>query len=276
MVCITGATGGLGKAFALECAARGWDLYLTDISEKQLKTLATGLMRIYPVEINYDPCDLTDPESRQAFWEQVTALRYRFNMLINVAGLDFEGGFMDRQEDEILAIIRLNIEATVSMTRKMVDFKNQGSTLNVINVSSLAGFYPMPLKAVYAASKRFLLDFSRAMNQELRHSGVRVLALCPAGLATKPETITSITSQGWIGELTTMQVGSVASKTINRALVGRSVFIPGWINKVIRFLGGLLPADLVAWLIGHRWSKTRQIAHQIDGELGLEEMLLIQ
>jgi len=69
----------------------------------------------------------------------------------------------------------------------------------VTNISSLASFYPMPLKAVYAASKRFLLDFTRATRQELRKNGVRLLALCPAGLATKPETINSINSQGFMG-----------------------------------------------------------------------------
>jgi len=136
----------------------------------------------------------------------------------------------------------------------------------VINVSSLASFYPMPLKAVYAASKRFLLDFTRATRQELRKNGVRLLALCPAGLATKPETINSINSQGFMGELTTMQIGDVAAKTINRALWGCSVYIPGWMNQILKFFGTLIPADWIAWLIGRRWSKTRQIAAQCGSQ----------
>jgi len=261
-VCITGATGGLGKAFAMECASRGWDLYLTDLYEEKLAILKQGLERMYNVTVLYDPCDLIDPKARALFWRRIHDTGIRFHMMINVAGLDFEGAFIERDPEELKTIIRLNIEATVTMTRQVLDFKVSDEPLYVINVSSLASFYPMPLKAVYAASKRFLLDFTRATRQELRQDDVRLLALCPAGLATKPETIRSISSQGFMGELTTMQIGDVAAKTINRALWGYSVYIPGWINQVLKVLGTLVPADWVAWIIGRRWSKTRQIAAQ--------------
>ncbi len=266
IVCITGATGGLGKAFAMECASRGWDLYLTDLSEEKTAILQRGLKRMYDVNVLYDPCDLVDPEARALFWQHIQDVGIRFQMMINVAGLDFEGAFIERNIEELKAIIRLNVEATVMMTRQVLDFKVPGEPLYVINVSSLASFYPMPLKAVYAASKRFLLDFTRATRQELRKNGVRLLALCPAGLATKPETINSINSQGFMGELTTMQIGDVAAKTINRALWGCSVYIPGWMNQILKFFGTLIPADWIAWLIGRRWSKTRQIAAQCGSQ----------
>jgi uncharacterized protein len=263
-VCITGATGGLGKAITLECASRGWDLYLTDLHPEPLKKLASGLMRFHGVEVLYDPCNLTDPEARKVFWKHVQDLGFHFHMLINIAGLDFEGGFMERSAEELSIIIRLNIESTVSMTRRILDYRNPARKFHIIYVSSLAGFYPMPLKAVYAASKRFLLDFSRAMRQELRGENVYVMALCPAGLATKPETINSIQSQGWMGVATTIQTGKVAARTINRALWGYSVYIPGWINQVLKVLGALAPADWVAWMICRRWMKTRKLAAEMS------------
>ncbi|MCB2202551.1 SDR family NAD(P)-dependent oxidoreductase [bacterium] len=259
-VCITGAAGGLGKAFAKECAARGWDLYLTDLSPVKLDRLASGLSRLYPVSVQYAACNLTDPTEREAFWVKLSEQGYGPDWLINVAGLDFEGAFKNRSMQEITTIIRLNIEATVSMTRYMVETHVDGRPQHIVNVSSLAGFYPMPLKAVYAASKRFLLDFSRAMNQELRSEDIHVLALCPAGLATKTETIHSIESQGWIGQVTTMQTGSVVAQTINHARMGRSVFIPGWVNRVIRSVSAVLPSDWIAWVIRRRWEKTRALA----------------
>ena len=259
-VLITGATGGLGKAFAGECASRGWDLYLTDISEEKLSRLATGLARQYGVQVLYEPCDLLNPASRDRFWQHSRDLGLQAQMLINVAGLDFEGGFMDRSMTEIYTILRVNIEATLAMTRAMIESKKNGEALYIINVSSLAGFYPMPLKAVYAASKRFLLDFSRSLRQELRPEGIRVLALCPAGLATKADTIVSIESQGWIGQITTMQVGKVAATTVNRALAGRSVYIPGFINQFTRWISQFIPPNWVAWIIWKRWEKTRALA----------------
>ena len=265
-VCITGAAGGLGKAFAKECASRGWDLFLTDLSEPKLALLASGLQRLYGVQALYAPCDLVDPEARERFWQRTADLGIRFDMLINVAGLDFEGALLDRSADEIDLIIRLNIEATVSMTRYMAHSQVEGKRLHIINVSSLAGFYPMPLKAVYAASKRFLLDFSRAMRQELRGENIRVMALCPAGMATKPDTIQSIDSQGWMGRITTVQTGSVAARTINRSLANRSLYIPGGVNQVLRSLSSLVPPDWVAWLIRRRWAKTREIAAQYGSQ----------
>lgn len=266
-VIITGATGGLGKAFALECASRGCNLYLTDLSEEKLERLAVGLMRYHKVDIHYEAFDMMNPDALASFWDQLEKDDVVCDMLINVAGLDYEGAFLERTKGEINTILRLNIEATVDMTRRMLELRNNGAPLYIINVSSLAGFYPMPLKAVYAASKRFLLDFSRAMRQELRGDGVNVLALCPAGLATKPDTIQSIESQGWMGQLTTMQLGMVAARTIDRALAGRSVYIPGWVNRCLRRLSSLMPEDLVAWMIWRRWSKTRQLAAQFADQM---------
>ena len=116
-VCITGAAGGLGKAFAAECASRGWNLFLTDVSDGALIPMATGLERLYGVEIRYYACDLTDPASREALWQHANQLSLRFHFLINVAGVDFEGPFNERNADELRAIVRLNVAATVEMTR---------------------------------------------------------------------------------------------------------------------------------------------------------------
>ncbi len=265
-VCITGAAGGLGKAFALECASRGWNLYLTDINHEKLERLALGLTRLHDVKVIYDRCDLVEPELREEFWTHAQNLGIRFHMLINVAGVDFEGAFLSRSSKELETIIRLNVEATVMMTRRIMEFRDQKNRTNIINVSSLAGFFPMPLKAVYAATKRFLLDFSRAMHKELRHENIRVLALCPAGLATKEDTIESIQSQGFAGEITTMQTGKVAARTINRALAGHSVYIPGLVNQLLKVFGAIIPADWVAWLVMRRWTKTRQIAAQVGAQ----------
>ena len=99
--------------------------------------------------------------------------------------------------------------------------------------------------------------------------------LCPAGLATKPDTISSIESQGWMGQVTTMQTGMVVSRTINRVLANRSVYIPGWANQVLHSVSAVFPPDIVAWAIRKRWEKTRQIAARygsksfITDEIGL-------
>lgn len=252
-VLITGAAGGLGKAFAAECASRGWDLFLTDMKESSLSVLADGLTRLSNVSVLYASCDLADPSARERLWESVRARGLQFHFLINVAGLDYEGFFADRSTEELSTIIRLNIESVVAMTRMVLQHRDATRSLRIINVSSLAGFNPMPVKAVYAASKRFLLDFSLALRSELKESDVTVTALCPAGMPTNLPVIAAIERQGFAGRLTTRNVGYVASRTIDRALAGRAVYIPGAINLVLRYLSAMVPRSVVAAFLNRRW-----------------------
>jgi short-subunit dehydrogenase len=261
LVLITGAAGGLGKAFAAECAARGWDLYLTDVKVSSLSALAEGLRRLYNVGIKYAACNLVDPAARQGLWDSIRSKGLQFHMLINVAGLDFEGPFAERSPEELAMIVRLNVESTVSMTRMILQFRDRARTLRIINVSSLAGYYPLPVKAVYAASKRFLLDFSLALRRELRDQDVTVTALCPAGMPTNPPCIKAIEAQGFMGRVTTKNVGFVASRTIDSVLANRAVYIPGIINQALRRLGALVPRSLITALIGRRWD--------VDGKRGM-------
>jgi len=260
-VCITDAAGGLGKAFAAECALRGWDLFLTDMAETLLPPLAEGLSRLYGVDVRTYACDLTNPDERNQFWQYTQEQGVQFHMLINVAGVDFEGLFKERSLQELRTIIRLNIEATLEMTHSVLSYRDPCRTLRIINVSSLASFYPMPVKAVYAASKRFLLDVSLALNQELRADDASVTVLCPAGLPTTLSSITKIEAQGIMGQATTMNVGHVVTRTIERALKGRSVYVPGWLNQVMRFSGSMIPRPTLAGMIKRRWLKSNHQAN---------------
>jgi short-subunit dehydrogenase len=258
-VMVTGATGGLGKAFAVECASRGWDLFLTDLHLEPLEQLKSGLERAYGISALTQACDLTDPAACAQLFVRFHQEGLRFWGLINVAGTDFEGPFFEQSPQQIRTIVRLNVEGTLEMTRALLEFRDPLQTFRIINVASLAAFYPMPVKATYAASKRFLLDFSLALREEVREIGATVTALCPAGLPTTPEVIRAIDAQGWAGQATTQNIGSVANETLNAALRGKAVVIPGWTNRVIQFLSSLLPEAWVIALIARRWNKAQGI-----------------
>lgn len=254
---ITGAVGGLGKAMALACAKRGYDLYLTDLDTVRLDQFSEGIRRQYPVHVICFGCDLSDPASIDRLWAHVTKLGLEFNLLVNVAGLDFEGRFTDIDAGRLNYIVRLNIESVISMTKAVLAHRIPGQRLTIINVSSLAAFNPMPVKAVYAASKRFVLDLSLALGQELAGEDVHVLALCPAGLPTNADCIRGIEAQGLAGRITTLNVSTVARRCLNRALSGRKVYIPGAINWFVSLASALLPRPLVTHLIHRRWLAAR-------------------
>jgi short-subunit dehydrogenase len=144
------------------------------------------------------------------------------------------------------------------VTHALLDFKDPVLPFRIVNVSSLAAFFSMPVKATYAASKRFLLDFSLALRNELREQNVTVTVLCPAGLPTTAECITAIEAQGIMGQLTTEDIGKVANQTIEAALHGRAIVIPGFLNQALKSLGGLVPSTSLAEIVGWRW----RMAHQ--------------
>lgn len=258
LVLITGAAGGLGKAFAVECASRGWDLFLTDLRQEPLDTLAAGLRNAYGVEVLVRPCDLTDASARAGLFEEIRARGLQFWGLINVAGLDFEGPFFEQRREQIRTILRLNIEGTLEMTHALLERRDPMASFRIINVASLAAFYPMPVKATYAASKRFLLDFSLALREEVRELGATVTVLCPAGLPTTRECIEAIEAQGWMGQITTQNTGSVAARTLDSALKGRAIVIPGALNSLLQVLGGLVPPTWIAALVNNRWQAARK------------------
>ncbi len=258
MVLITGACGGLGRAMASECARRGFALFLTDISAQGLDSIRLGLERQYGATVHTHVCDITDADQTAGMFERIGGMEKRPNMLLNIAGIDHEGGFTMQPGERIADIVRLNIEATLRVTHAALSVRKKAEKFYIVNVSSLASLYPIPLKATYAASKRFLLDFSIALGQELKYENVRVMALCPGGLATTQEALHGIAAQGIWGSLTTNGLGLVAQRTISRVMAGRRIYIPGVINRTLSIFGSMVPPSLVARLLYKRWQQAQR------------------
>lgn len=252
-IMITGAAGGLGRPLAVEAARRGWSLVLTDKPGTNLETLAEALERSYGINVQTLYCDLTDAKNRAEMFQQLRTTTPHLSGVVNVAGIDFEGTFDELASEEVQTIVRLNIEATLDVTQRALELRHRRDSFMLITVSSLAAFYPMPVKATYAASKRFLLDFFRALKEELREENVSVTVLCPAGLPTTPGAIRGMELQGFWGQVTAVQTGSVAAGTFDHALQGKFLYIPGLINRVLQAASSVLPPGLLASYIARRW-----------------------
>lgn len=257
---ITGATGGLGRAFVVECAKQQRNLFLSDIHEDKLAQLAQSIRRSHGIDVQYKALDFLDEASFSDYWNAIEDMGIQFDMLINVAGLDYEGSFFENNTQDLMNIIRVNSLSVIGMVKNIVQYRNKNQPLNVINVSSLAGFYPMPLKATYSASKRLITHLSIALNHEIKAYNGNILSLCPAGMATFDEVINSIQSQGFMGRVTTLDTGYIVHRTIDKVKKGHRVYIPGIVNKVLHFVGKMIPDNIVAGLIYKRWIKTREIA----------------
>lgn len=250
---ITGAAGGLAGALAREFARRGYPLYLSD-RRPGVAEVAGRLADEFKIETRWRVCELSSAEERAEWIEELNKAGVRFCGLLNVAGLEFEGEFLSKSREQLGQIIQVNIAATVDLTHAVLHLRDPEKRFLLVTVSSLAAYAPMPYKAVYSASKRFLLNWSLALRAEIR-AFADVLALCPAGLPTTPEIIRKNHAQGFWGRVTVMPLETVARETARRALGGEAVYIPGILNRLLAWLEGTLPRPLVIRFLVRRWQK---------------------
>ena len=258
-VMITGAAGGLGRAMAVECARRGYQLFLTDVNQQGLCAIKQGLERQFGATVTARACDLSSADSVDEMLREIDENQIRFDMLLNIAGLDFEGGFMKREREQVVQIAALNDVGTLRMTHAVLERRRADRPFTLVFVSSLASMFPMPLKATYAASKRFLLDFAISLRQELKRQNVNTLALCPGGMVTNEEVASAIAAQGVLGDMTTNALEKLVRRTLNRALHGRGIYIPGGFNHMLACLGKVVPRAWIAALLYRRWIRTQKL-----------------
>lgn len=256
MVFISGAAGGFGRVISVECAKRGYSLFLTDVKEMQIETLRKSLQSAYNVKIETSSCDMSNMESRTILFKKMAERGLRFWMIINVAGMCYEGSFINRTRDEIASIVRVNVESTLDIIRVLLELRDDSKTLRIINVCSFAGFYSMPFMATYAATKASLINMSIALSNELSHINATVTALCPTGMPTNKESCCGIEAQGFMGRITTLNTSVIAANTINNALKGKTIYIPGFINRILYFISQLIPSTFITHAIGLRWKNS--------------------
>ena len=253
---ITGATGGLGVAFVDVLAQQGYDLLLTGRSQEKLCNLQSELMRKYPLtDIRVYAADLSCGKSRQSLMEQIQEENIKLSFLANVAGADIQKGFAEYSQEKIAFQARVNFEGAVSLCRIAIECKDEEKTLEIINVSSVSGIYPMPYFAVYSATKRALWSFSVSLREEVKKDGVKVTAVLPGAMPTRQDICAQIEGQGLWGRLAAKSPQFVAEQSLKAVRKNRRTYIPGFWNKVMYHGTKLIPLSWKLRFIAKRWSK---------------------
>ena len=181
---ITGASGGLGEAFAEELAGRGSHLVLVGRSEQKLQALAQRLERQSNITTTVLTADLASANEVDQLISNLKTRRIEVDLLINNAGFGVFQKFLETPLARQIEEIDVNVRAVVTLTHALAPAMVARKKGGVINISSSAGFQPLAGANVYAASKSFVLLFSEALARELAATGVRVLAVCPGPIAT--------------------------------------------------------------------------------------------
>ena len=175
---ITGASGGIGAAFAVELAKRQHNLILVARSEAKMQQLAAQLQQEFKILVEIIVQDLTAPGATTAVFDAVVQKGWTVDLLVNNAGFGDYGAFADRPLAKQVEMIQLNIVALVELSHLFLSEMRQRRSGSIINVASIAAFQPMPYLSIYAATKAFVLSFSEALWAENKDLGIRVLAVC--------------------------------------------------------------------------------------------------
>jgi short-subunit dehydrogenase len=249
---ITGASMGLGRAIARECAARGLDLLLVALPGEGLPELGASIARERGVEVRWLEADLTRAETIDRIAELIRSEGLEIELLVNNAGIGRVGLFMDLPLEHHEAAINLNIVALVRLTRLIAaEFGGRGEC-RILNVASLGSFYPMPTLAAYSATKSFVLDFSLALRAELAGS-VGLSVLCPNAIRTTDAVEDYVDKFGLLSRLACLAPEEIARVALDGVARGRAVIIPGRFNRILGAISRIAPRALVMRAIRHYW-----------------------
>ncbi len=257
---ITGACGGLGRAFVRVLAERGENLFLTGRSGERLSALANEISAEFSgVHIEYYPCDLTEQASREDFFRYADGENTMFSRLIFVAGADIQKAFERYTEDKIVFQTRVNFEGAVSFTRAVLSRSPLDGKTELLAIGSVSGIYPMPYFALYSATKAALRQFYAALRVELK-GRAKVTCVEPGAIPTREDVKENIKSQGLWGRLAAKSPRSVAEASLRAVACNRRTVVIGFWNKLMRAGTALFPLSLKMKVIARRWKRTEKDA----------------
>ncbi|HEY8563586.1 MAG TPA: SDR family oxidoreductase [Pyrinomonadaceae bacterium] len=244
---ITGASGGIGEAFARRLAGEKHNLVLVARSEDKLHQLCDELMLKHQITAHYVALDLTGFEADKKIFEETERHGFEIEWLVNNAGFGSMGDFAELDLERELEMVGLNIMALVALTHRYLAKMRQRKSGVIVNVSSTAGFQAIPFMATYAATKAFVTSFSEAVAEENRPFGITVTAVCPGPVETNFFAAANAIPFSAKGML---KPEEVVEKALKGVRAKKPLVIAGLANYVGAVLGSLAPDALVTRVIG--------------------------
>ncbi|GAB4115444.1 MAG: SDR family oxidoreductase [Roseiflexaceae bacterium] len=243
---VTGASSGIGAAFAQDLAKRGMNLILVARSVDKLNALAQELSQRYQVQAVVLPADLGQVGAAEKLLADVEQRGLGVDLLINNAGFATHGAFEQIELQRDRQQVMVNVTALVDLTHAFMPqlIERRGA---VINVASTVAFQPVPYMAVYGATKAFVISLTTALAEEYRSRGVRFLALCPGATATGFFEVAGSDTMAFGAMRTSPQVVATALNALER---GKTVVIDGFFNMITAVISKRLPFSWAARIAG--------------------------
>ena len=240
---VTGASYGIGTAFARRLAAEGAHLILTARSTDKLEALAVELRRQYQISVFVITADLADARAPRHIFDETQRQGLTVDLLVNNAGFGAAGDFAFLPLDRQLEMIQVNVTALVALAHLFIQPMLAHRAGAVINVASTASFQGVPYLAAYAATKSFILNFSEGLWGEFQPYGVRVLALCPGSTESNFHAVAG--SERRARPHPKQPAAAVVEAALAALAAGRSHVVSGANNKLMIWLERFLPRQIV-------------------------------
>ncbi len=259
---ITGASAGIGAAFARLYARHGYDLALTARRESRLRELSDEIRLSHGVEVFVIPADLADPKAPDAILAEIAANGRAVDALVNNAGYGMPGAFTGSPWEEHAHFIQVMVTAPCELAHKVLPGMQERRFGRIVNVASLAGLAPGgPGATLYGASKALMVRFSQSLHQEMAGAGVHVSALCPGftysefhdANQTRAQISDTIPTWLWMG------ADEVAAAGYEAAEANRPICVTGAPNKALAALGKIMPDEWAMALMSSQVSRFRKL-----------------
>jgi short-subunit dehydrogenase len=251
---VTGASMGLGKYFARALAARKQNLVLVARSEEKLEALASELKTAHAIQAEPLEFDLASAVAGQNLAQQLRERNLQIDLLLNNAGFGLRGEFWKLSLERQLEMVHLHNTAVVELTFQLLPPMIERKAGGIINVSSMAGFQPIPYAALYSATKSFLTTFSMALREEVRQFGVKVVTVCPGRLRADPDNKEDQEEERQKVPGGEQGHEEVVLETLKKLDSGGGLVIPGRVNRLTVMGQRLIPPNAVPKIVA-RMSK---------------------
>jgi short-subunit dehydrogenase len=256
-VLVTGASSGIGEAFADVFAAHHFNVILAARREDRLRAVASRLEQQYGVRTHVFLSDLAQPGAASRLAAEIAAKGLVVDALVNNAGYGVPGSFLDSDWKRHEALLQILVVSVAELTHALLPGMIARGYGRVINVASLAGLTPAPAgHTLYPASKALVVRFSESLSQEMAPHGVHVTAVCPGFTLSEFHDVTGTRAKvsklpGWLW----LDAPTVAREGYDAVMAGTPIYINGRVNRTIALLARIVPQSIVG-AVGRRFGRS--------------------
>jgi short-subunit dehydrogenase len=246
---ITGGSKGIGYSIAEALAKRNYNLLLVARNQEELTKAKNQLENRFKIKIEILSCDLSLSESAKIIFDWCSDKNLEIKILCNAAGMGGSKDFPELPLSDLRAMIRLNVESAVALSFMFIPLLKQTTPSYILNIGSMAGFAPLPIKNVYASTKSALHSFSYSLKYLLKENNISVSCVCPGPVFTKSsiekETIKQL---GWIGKRIAVKSAKVGEYAVQGMLKRKMIIVPGKLATLFSYLLRILPHRFMAYI----------------------------